>query len=204
MLRDKPEDEEVLDYCKALAKEIAGLRAFDEAVRVKLDISGAKTQTKRWSWVKKGAPVILEIGPRDMAEGKVAMIRRDALYQDSGKLDTKFLAKAEFLPEIPALLEEIQAALHGEAKERLDSNITRGVEHWSDVERFYKENKKYPGWLEVQWCKASGDELAAIEERLKKLKLTFRNVPVDAGAVDGNCIFSGKPADERIIIGKAY
>lgn len=204
MLRDKPEDEEVLDYCKALAKEIAGLRAFDEAVRVKLDTSGAKTQTKRWSWVKKGAPVILEIGPRDMAEGKVAMIRRDALYQDSGKLDTKFLAKAEFLPEIPALLEEIQAALHGEAKERLDSNITRGVEHWSDVERFYKENKKYPGWLEVQWCKASGDELAAIEERLKKLKLTFRNVPVDAGAVDGNCIFSGKPADERIIIGKAY
>ena len=139
-----------------------------------------------------------------MAEGKVAMIRRDALYQDSGKLDTKFLAKAEFLPEIPALLEKIQAALHGEAKERLDSNITRGVEHWSDVERFYKENKKYPGWLEVQWCKASGDELAAIEERLKKLKLTFRNVPVDAGAVDGNCIFSGKPADERIIIGKAY
>ncbi|NCO99867.1 MAG: proline--tRNA ligase, partial [Sphingomonadales bacterium] len=90
MLRDKPEDEEVLDYCKALAKEIAGLRAFDEPVRVKLDISGAKTQAKRWSWVKKGAPIILEIGPRDMAEGKVAMIRRDALYQDSGKLDTKF------------------------------------------------------------------------------------------------------------------
>ena len=194
----------MLDYCKALAKEIAGLKAFDEAVRVKLDISGAKTQAKRWSWVKKGAPIILEIGPRDMAEDKVAMIRRDALYQDSGKLDTKFLAKAEFIPEIPALLTEIQSALHDEAKQRLDSNITRGIEHWSDVERFYKENKKYPGWLEVQWCKATGDELEAIEERLKKLKLTIRNVPVDAAAADGDCIFTGKPAVERIIIGKAY
>jgi prolyl-tRNA synthetase len=204
MLRDKPEDEEVLDYCKALAKDIAGLKAFDEPVRVKLDVSGAKTQTKRWSWVKKGAPVILEIGPRDMTEDKVAMIRRDALYQESGKLDTKFLAKAEFLPEIPALLEEIQTALHAEARERLDSNITRSIEHWSDVERFYKENKKYPGWLEVQWCKATGDELEAIEERLKKLKLTFRNIPVDAAATDGTCIFTGKPAVERIIIGKAY
>ncbi|MEJ6596151.1 His/Gly/Thr/Pro-type tRNA ligase C-terminal domain-containing protein, partial [Parasphingorhabdus sp.] len=202
--RDNPEDEEVLDYCKALAKEIAGLRAFDEPVRVKVDVSGAKTQTKRWSWVKKGAPIILEIGPRDMAEDKVAMIRRDALYQDSGKLDTKFLAKGKFIPEIPALLLDIQTKLHAEASERLRSNITRGIEHWSDVERFYKENKKYPGWLEVQWCRATGDELEAIEERLKKLKLTIRNVPVDAGAADGSCIFTGKPAVERIIIGKAY
>ena len=204
MLREKQEDEEVLDYCKSLAKDIAKLRAFDEPVRVKLDVTGAKTQTKRWSWVKKGAPVILEIGPRDMAEGKVAMIRRDALYQDSGKLDTKFLAKDDFIPEIPALLQEIQSKLHNEADARLQSNITRGFVEWSEVERFYKENKKYPGWLEVQWCKATGDELDAIEERLKKLKLTFRNVPVEAAPVDGQCIFTGKPAVERIIIGKAY
>ena len=47
-------------------------------------------------------------------------------------------------------------------------------------------------------------ELKSIEERLKKLKLTFRNVPVDAAAADGTCIFTGKPAVERIIIGKAY
>ena len=173
-------------------------------MRTKLDISGAKTQTKRWSWIKKGAPIVLEIGPRDMAEDKVAMIRRDALYQDNGKLDTKFLAKAEFLPEIPALLSDIQRSMHAEANERLGANVKRDVEHWSDVERFYQAKKKYPGWLEVQWCKASGDELEAIEERLKKLKLTFRNVPVDARAVDGNCIFTGKPAVERIIIGKAY
>ncbi len=204
MLRDKPEDKEVLDYCKALAKDIAKLKAFDEPVRVKLDISGAKTQTKRWSWIKKGAPIILEIGPRDMAENKVAMIRRDALYQDSGKLNTQFLTKDDFIPEIPALLTGIQSQLHADADARLQSNITRGFVEWSEVERFYKENKKYPGWLEVQWSKVTGDELEAIEERLKKLKLTFRNVPVDAAPVDGLCIFTGKPAVERIIIGKAY
>ncbi|MEP3723092.1 MAG: aminoacyl--tRNA ligase-related protein, partial [Parasphingorhabdus sp.] len=108
MLRDKPEDEAVLDYCKALAKDVAKLRAFDEPVRVKLDISGAKTQVKRWSWIKKGAPIVLEIGPRDMAEGKVAMVRRDDLYQENGKLNTKFLTKDEFIPEIPGLLADIQ------------------------------------------------------------------------------------------------
>jgi prolyl-tRNA synthetase len=204
MLRDKPEDEEVLNFCTALTKQIAGLRAFDENVRVKLDRSGAKASNKRWAWVKKGAPLILEIGPRDVAEGNVSVLRRDALYKDNGKLDSQILAKDAFADQVPALLEEIQSKLHGEAKQRLDSNITRGLTDFAEVQKFYKENKKYPGWLEVQWCRATGEELDQIEERLKKLKLTFRNVPQEAAAVDGNCIFTGKPAVERILIGKAY
>ena len=204
MLRDKPEDEEVLDFCNALTKQIAGLRAFDESVRVKLDKTGAKASNKRWAWVKKGAPLILEIGPRDVTEGNISVLRRDALYKDNGKLDSQILAKDAFADQVPALLEEIQSKLHGEAKQRLDSNITRGLTDFADVQKFYKENKKYPGWLEVQWCRATGEELDQIEERLKKLKLTFRNVPQEAAAVDGNCIFTGKPAVERILIGKAY
>ncbi len=204
MLRDKPEDEEVLDFCAALTKQLSGLRAFDENVRVKLDKGGAKASNKRWAWVKKGAPLILEIGSRDVAEGNVSALRRDALYKDNGKLDSQILAKDAFAEQVPALLQEIQAKLHGEAKQRLDSNITRGLTDFADVLKFYKENKKYPGWLEVQWCRATGEELDQIEERLKKLKLTFRNVPQEAAAVDGSCIFTGKPAVERILIGKAY
>ncbi len=204
MLRDKPEDEEVLNFCNALTKQIAGLRAFDETVRVKLDKSGMKASNKRWAWIKKGAPLILEIGPRDVAEGNVSGLRRDALYKDNGKLDSQILAKDAFVEQVPTLLKEIQTKLHGEAKQRLDSNITRGLTDFADVQKFYKENKKYPGWLEVQWCRATGEELDQIEDRLKKLKLTFRNVPQEAAAVDGNCIFTGKPAVERILIGKAY
>lgn len=204
MLRDKPEDEAVLDFCKELTKDLTGLRAFDEYLRVKLDITGAKAQAKRWSWVKKGAPLILEIGPRDVGEGNVSMIRRDALYHDNGKLDTHIMPKDEFVKNVPALLDDIQKRLHGEAKERHDSKIKHGVTEFSDVEKFYRENTNYPGWLEVQWCRATGDELTQIAERLKKLKLTFRNVPMTAEPVDGDCIFTGKPAVERIIIGKAY
>lgn len=204
MLRDKPEDEAVLEFCQSLTKDLAQLKAFDENVRVKFDKTGAKASNKRWSWVKKGAPLILEIGPRDVSEGNVSMIRRDALYKENGKLDSHIQAKGEFVAQAASLLEQIQSGLHSEARLRLDSNITRGFAEFSEVQSFYKENKKYPGWLEVQWCRATGEELDQIEERLKKLKLTFRNVPQDATPVDGNCIFTGKPAVERILIGKAY
>jgi len=197
---DKPEDEAVLEYCQSLVKEVAGLQAFGEAVRVKLDKSGAKASNKRWSWVKKGAPLIVEIGPRDVSAGNISMIRRDALYQENGKLDSMILSQEE----VADLLEDIQKQLHSEAKERMDTNITRDLAEYSEVEKFYQENKKYPGWLEVQWCRASGDELDKIEQKLKKLKLTFRNVPQESAPVDGKCIFTGKPAAERILIGKAY
>ncbi|MEO9469226.1 proline--tRNA ligase [Parasphingorhabdus sp.] len=204
MLRDKPEDEAVLEFCQSLTKDLSQLKAFGENVRVKFDKTGAKASNKRWSWVKKGAPLILEIGPRDVAEGNVSMIRRDALYKENGKLDSHIQSKGDFVAQAASLLEEIQSGLHSEARVRLDSNITRGFAEYSEVQTFYKENKKYPGWLEVQWCKATGDELDQIEDRLKKLKLTFRNVPQDAAPVDGDCIFTGKPAVERILIGKAY
>lgn len=204
LLRDNPEDEAVLDYCKQLIKDIAMLRAFDEPVRVKLDIGGAKAQTKRWSWVKKGAPVILEIGPRDMAEGNVAMIRRDALYKENGKLDSHFLSRDTFTAQLSATLIEIQQNLHSEAQARLDANVIRGVTDFAQVEKYYQENKKHPGWFEVEWARVSGAELEAIEERLKKSQLTFRNVPVAAAPATGVCIFTGKPAVERIIVGKSY
>lgn len=204
MLRDKPEDDAVLEFCQALIKDLSQLQAFGENVRVKFDKTGAKASNKRWSWVKKGAPLILEIGPRDVSEGNVSMIRRDALYKENGKLDSHIQAKGDFVAQAAGLLEEIQSGLHSEAKVRLDSNITRGFAEFSEVQTFYKENKKNPGWLEVQWCRATGEELDQIEERLKKLKLTFRNVPQEASPIDGNCIFTGKPAVERILIGKAY
>ncbi len=204
MLCNKPEDEEVLEYCNALHKELVALTAFDEKVRVKFDKSAAKASNKRWSWIKKGAPIVLEIGPRDVSEGNVAMIRRDALYKDNGKIDMHFIGKSDFVGQAAGILQEIQTKLHGEAKDRLDANVKRDIADFADVEKFYKENKKYPGWLEVQWCRATGEELDEIEERLKRYKLTFRNVPVDAAPIDGNCIFTGKPAVERILIGKAY
>ncbi len=202
MLRDDDGDAAVLDYCRTLHKELSGQSAFGEPVRVLLDVKAAKAQTKRWAWVKKGAPIIVEIGPRDVADGKAAVIRRDRLYQDNGKLATAFTLRADFVAAAGAMLEDIQTAFHAEAKARLDANIARDV---TDLSKHFKGSEdKVVGWAEVQWARPTGEALEKIVERLKGMKLTMRNAPLDAAAADGVCFFTGEPAVERILVGRTY
>ena len=133
------------------------------------------------------------------------MLRRDALWNaDSGKPNMQFIAHEEFSSQAASLLEDIQASLFAEAASRRDANITRGIKEWGEVEAFYQDGSKYPGWLEVQWSRPTGEALEKVVEQLKSLKLTFRNVPRDAGPADGACIFTGEPAVERILIARAY
>ncbi len=202
MLRDDEGDAAVLDYCRSLASELRSLSAFGDPVRVLLDTKAIKAQTKRWGWVKKGAPIIVEVGPRDVAEGKAAVIRRDRLYGDSGKLATAFTPRGEFVANAAAMLEDIQSSLHAEAKARLDANIARDV---ADLAAYFKgDEARFAGWVEVQWSRPTGAALDKVVEQLKALKLTVRNASLDAAPADGTCFFTGDRAVERVLVGRTY
>ncbi|WP_414902960.1 proline--tRNA ligase [Sphingomonas flavalba] len=204
MLRDNDEDEAVLDYCKAIAADVARQSAFGEPVRVLVDTKATKAAGKRWGWVKKGAPIIVEVGGRDLAAGNVSALRRDRLYTPEGKLASAIVARDAFAASVAATLEEIQTNLHGEAKARLEVAIRRDVTDFAGVEAFFAEGVVRPGWLEVEWARPTGAELDQVIERLKALKLTLRNVPLDAAPAAGVCVFTGAPAVERVLVGRAY
>ena len=201
MLRDNDEDQAVLDYCRTLAGELRQQMAFGEPVRVLLDTKAIKASNKRWNWVKKGAPIIIEVGPRDVASGMISWVRRDELYLDSGKLNSVLSNRDSFIVGAAVLLEQIQTALHAEAKARLEAGIRRDV---TDLAAHYAGDEKVVGWVEVQWARPTGDALEAIVQQLKALKLTMRNVPLDAAPADGVCFFTGETAVERILIGRTY
>ncbi len=202
MLRETQEDEAVLEYCRSLRIELLAQSAFGEPLRVLLDTKAIKASNKRWAWVKKGAPIIVEVGPRDMGEGKAAVLRRDRLYKEDGKLATAFTPRGEFVAAASAMLEEIQAGLYRQAKERMETNIRRDITDLAA--HFAGDEAGFAGWVEVQWAKPSGTALDKIVEQLKALKLTMRNSPLNADTADGPCFFTGEPAVERILIGRTY
>ncbi|MCJ2186350.1 proline--tRNA ligase [Novosphingobium beihaiensis] len=203
MLRDKPEDAELLAYCEALRKDLSALSALGEPVRVQLDKRPGKATQKRWAWVKKGVPLILEIGGRDAAGGQVSMLRRDKLWNEAAKANFVGMPKEHFVAMAGAELENIQSALFAEAESRRDAQITR-VSSFAEVEAFFSEDKRYPGWVEAGWARPTGDELEAVVQKLKALKLTIRNTPLKAEPVSGACIFTGQPAVESIYIARSY
>ncbi|WP_305096029.1 aminoacyl--tRNA ligase-related protein [Croceibacterium aestuarii] len=205
MLREDDGDAAILDYCASLRATLLQQSAFGEPLRVLLDAKPGKAAAKRWDWVRKGAPVIVEVGPRDMENGKVAVLGRDALWNaQNGKPAFAFTAKDEFANNAPAMLEQIQQVLFTEARQRREANIVRDIESIEALDAFYSAGRKYPGWAEVQWSRPEGAALDQVVELLKARKLTFRNVPLDAEPANGTCLFTGQPAVERIYVARAY
>ena len=100
------------------------------------------------------------------------------------------------LPSREQIVEFIQASERPAGK--------RDIASFDALAAFFGEDRRYPGWVEVQWSRPTGAALDKVAERLKALKLTFRNVPLDAEPADGACLFTGDPAVERIFVARAY
>ncbi|SCW45174.1 prolyl-tRNA synthetase [Sphingobium faniae] len=203
MLRDTEEDAAILDYCAALVSELNGQDVFREPVRALLDKRPAKAAAKRWGWVKKGAPVVIEVGGRDVAGGNVSMLRRDRLYRADGKLDSQILSRSDFVAQATAMLEDIQQSMFADAHGRLHGNVDKTIASLDDLKASFAGSTK-PGWALVQWSRPTGTELDKVVAWLKGEKLTLRNVPLDAEAADGACIFTGQAAVERVLVGRSY
>ena len=210
MLRGKEEDAQVLAYAEGLVKDLNAQVALGEPIRALLDVKDQKSSDKRWNWVRRGAPVIVELGPRDAAGGQVSFMRRDRL-RDGDKVKSQALARDEFVAQAPALLAEIQQSLFEEAKARLDANIRSDLTSFEQVAEYFgqlsdedEETSAFKGWVRAPWSRPTGAELDKVVERLKALKLTLRNAPSQQPASIGPCVFTGQPGVEEILIGRSY
>jgi len=204
MLRDDDGDAALLAYCEDIRKALASQSALGEPLRVLLDKRPGKATQKRWAWVKKGVPLILEIGGRDAAGGQVSVLRRDRLWNDAAKPNFAAQGRDAFLTSAADEIGDIQRSLFAEAKARRDANIVRGIDSMEALAAFYSADARYPGWVEVVWSKPTGAALDAVVQQLKALKLTLRNTPLVGEPVSGACIFTGQPAVERIYVARSY
>jgi prolyl-tRNA synthetase len=196
----KPETREaVLAAAEKLASELRARRFHDEAVTVEVDKRELGGGSKNWEWIKKGVPVRIEIGPRDLAQGTVALARRDR-----GVKDKQFLPSSEVAEGIVEILQSIQDTLYARALAYRDAN-TLPVDSREEFYAFFTaKNAQKPeihgGFAQAHWC-GSGK----CEETIKNdLKVTIRCIPFNAQEEEGHCVVCGQPSRKRVLWAKSY
>ena len=175
--------EGVLEGAKAVADKLtaAGLRVkFDDRDNV----------TPGWKfneWELKGVPVRVEIGPRDLAEGKVMSVRRDTF--EKAPLDIEGLEG-----EIKAMLDAIQTNMFEIARAFRDA-------HTADVHNMEELGRQVDGgYAKAMWC----GEQACEDEIKDRFSASSRCMPFDQTPIGETCVCCGKPAKKVIYFAKAY
>ena len=209
--RDDESKAQVMDYCESLADELRAQTYHGQAMGVELDARDIRGGDKVWEWVKKGVPIRLEVGPRDVEAGGVFMGRRDL-----GPKEKASMPRGEFVARAVEILDEIQASLLTRATDHRRAH-TRVIESRDEfVEYFTPENKDKPeihgGFALTHF---NGDP--KIEEELsRELNVTLRCIPLPtehgSGEGDplggvferGTCPFSGEASEQMVVWAKAY
>src|SRR5581483_4657169 len=177
-------------------------RVLEAAQRIAQDI-GAKLDdregqtpgAKFFHWERRGVPVVLELGPRDLASGNVVLKRRDTGAK-------QIVPQSDLGAALPAALAQMQADLYAAARQRLAAN-TVVANSLAEVESILNEVTAEKGGGKFVMAHIKDDPVC--DARLKEFKATVRCIPlVDEYDGAGKCIITGEQVDRRVVIAKAY
>lgn len=183
----KTEEEKNLVVAKAnsIAKDICERLKL----MVEIDISDDRLGSKFFAWERKGVPVRLEIGPKDLAQKSVMLFRRDTL--------DKVISKDEqILSDVQKTLNDMQSNLFQRAIE-FRKNNTREINSWDEFKSIIEGTG---GFLFAHWCESPKCEVAIQEQT----KATIRCIPFDQKKEDGKCVLCGGHSSGRVIFAKSY
>lgn len=187
------EREEILKACKDLKQCINKLHLEDISLRAFIDDRDIRGGEKTWDNIKKGVPIRVEIGPRDLEKNQLVYCRRDKTPKDK-----QFVSIDSFKEDLTQILAEMQDSLYQKAVTFREEN-TKEIDTLEELTEFFKGGDDVGGFAH---CPVAVNEITLT--KLKEMKLTLRCVPLDSKPIDATCIFSGEKTSERIIVAKSY
>jgi prolyl-tRNA synthetase len=196
----KPELEAaVYAYAEECADKLRQCNFHGKPLTVVVDKRDRRGGEKNWEWIKKGIPLRIEVGPRDMESQSVMICRRDRPHKEKAKVDVSSLQE-----KAVTMLEEIQQGLFETARNFRDNNLHSEMKTLKDMEIFFTpKNPDKPeihgGFVKAKWC---GDP--ETEKLLDPLKVTIRCLPLEQSHTQGTCILTGRPATLDAIFSKSY
>ncbi len=181
----------VFEKAEALRADLAG--------RVRVHVDDRENMTpgaKYFDWERRGVPLRMEVGPRDIEKSQVVLVSRTASAEDR----KRFVGDAEALATIPKMLIDIQAGVRRTAEQRRAENSVRGLTDYGE----FKARMAGPGgFVYAGWC---GDERC--EQKVKEdTKATIRVLPdpeFRSEEQPESCLCCGEPAEHEALWAKAY
>jgi prolyl-tRNA synthetase len=197
----KNEDDKkiVLDYINSINNILKKTKFCEDNLRIHIDDRDLNNGEKKWQWIKKGVPIRVEIGIRDINNNSVFIGRRDQNPNDKISLD-----KDVFTNSLPNLLDEIQKNIYNKALLHRENN-TYKIDDLNDFYKIFSNNETNKdetngAFVMSHWC-----ENTECENKLKNdLKVSIRCIPLDSVDEDGTCIVCGKKSKRRILFAKSY
>ena len=195
----KPKDRaKVMEFTESLSNELKSLRYGSGKLKVEIDdrdIGGARG----WDWVKRGIPLRVEIGPRDIAENAVYVGRRDR-----GHKERESIKRDRFVSEITSMLDQIQNALFERAASFKNNNTVAIDDRDAFYQYFTPNNQEKPeihgGFVLSQWFGSAACELKIKDD----LGVTIRCIPFGTKTEKGKCVCCGGTGNGHVVFAKAY
>jgi prolyl-tRNA synthetase len=194
--RNDQQRSDVLAYCNSLAQELNSVTFSGGAVRAWVDDRDLRGGEKNWQHVKRGVPLRVEIGPRDLSKGAAFVARRDTGEKRS-------IGRDELVQRVGSLLDEMQEGLYQRAL-RLQTDNTRRIDDREEFREYFTPRNEQEPEIHGGFALCHWSEQAENDPLLKDLKVTIRCVPLDAERESGRCIVTGAPSTCRAVFAKAY
>ena len=157
-------------------------------VRVEVDERDQSVGWKFNEWEMKGAPLRIEIGPRDIENGVCVFSRRDTHEKGT-------IALADVAEKVPALLDDIHETMYRQSADFLHSHIVT----CHNMTEFNAALDKQC-FVKAMWCGCRECEDAIKAETAA----SARALPFDQTPVGDTCVYCGKPADKVVYFAKSY
>ena len=194
--RDEAQRAEVLEYCNKLRAELQEKVYSGRVIEVELDDRDLRGGEKKWYHVKRGVPLRIEVGPKDIAKDSVFVARRDTGEQIS-------MERSALVSGIAELLQSMQDNLFQRALKMREENTVEIKTEKEFRAYFTPKNAESPeihGGFAM--CHFSSEE--ELEPLLNELKVTIRCMPVAGNDEPGTCFLTGKPSSRKAVFAKAY
>jgi prolyl-tRNA synthetase len=196
----KPEQEaSILRYAEEIADRLRTVNSFGKPLIVHVDKRDKRGGEKNWEWIKKGVPIRIEVGPRDLESSMATFCRRDRPHKEKSQVSVDQLNL-----EVLAALEQMQKGYFDQARAFRDQNIRSDIRTFEELKAFFTPKKSdkpeiHGGFVRAKWC---GD--VETEKLLDELKVTIRCLPLQQSGSEGTCILTGRKATLDVIFAKSY